>query len=50
EATGALLRLESIYHNTDHAQRVAMTFDVTQWGGIAPIAPPAPEAIIQPCP
>lgn len=50
EATGALLRLESIYHNTDHAQRVVMTFDVTQWGGIAPIAPPAPEAIVQPCP
>lgn len=50
ETTGGLLKLESIYHNTDHAQRVVLTFEVTQWGGIAPIAPPAPEAIVQPCP
>lgn len=50
ETTGGLLKLESIYHNTDHAQRVVLTFEVTQWGGIAPIAPPALEAIVQPCP
>lgn len=50
EATGGLLKLESIYHNTDRVQRVVMTFEVTQWGGIAPIAPPAPEAVVQPCP
>lgn len=50
EATGALLKLESVYHNTDHQQRVIMTFEVVQWGGIAPIAAPAPEAIVQPCP
>jgi len=50
EATGALLKLESVYHNTDHLRRVAMSFEVTQWGGIAPIAAPAPESIVQPCP
>lgn len=50
EATGALLKLESVYHNTDHLQRVVMSFEVTQWGGIAPIAAPAPESIVQPCP
>lgn len=50
EATGALLKLESVYHNTDHLRRVAMSFEVTQWGGIAPIAAPAPDAIVQPCP
>lgn len=50
EATGALLKLESVYHNTDHLQRVVMSFEVTQWGGIAPIAPPAPGSIAQACP
>lgn len=50
EATGALLKLEGVYHNTDHLRRTVMSFEVTQWGGIAPIAPPAPEMIAQPCP
>lgn len=50
EATGALLKLEGVYHNTDHLRRTVMGFEVTQWGGIAPIAPPAPEMIVQPCP
>lgn len=50
EATGALLKLESVYHNTDHLQRVVMSFEVTQWGGIAPIAPPSPGSIAQACP
>lgn len=49
EATGALLKLESVYHNTDQQRRVVMAFEVTQWGGIAPIPAPAPGAILQPC-
>jgi hypothetical protein len=47
--TDALLRFDSVYHNSDTQRRLEFTFEVTQWGGVADIPDPAAELIDEAC-
>lgn len=49
KSTEAILRFNSTYAQTDQSHRIDLSFNVTQWGGVADIAEPTPDQIALPC-
>ena len=50
DETGALLRFDSTYYHAGQAYGQTFNFEVTQWGGVPDLPPPAADAIERPCP
>jgi len=50
DETGALLTVTSDYTARTGDERASFRFEITRWGDVPDIAPPAAENIAQPCP